>query len=123
MTLATELVDWRRFATPTQLMAFVGLVSREDSSDTTEVRGAITKAGNSQCRHVLVQAAWAYRHAPRVGAALARRQRGQPAAVITMRGKRNTGCTSSISDSAYRKRGGRWRWWRWRASSSGFCGP
>jgi transposase len=83
VTLATELVDWRRFAKATQLMAYLGLVPREDSSATSERRGAITKAGNRHCRHVLVQAAWAYRHAPRVGAALARRQQGCPPAVIT----------------------------------------
>jgi transposase len=83
VTLTTEVVDWRRFAKPTQLMAYLGLVPREDSSDKTERRGTITKAGNSHCRHVLVQAAWAYRHAPRVGAGLARRQRGQPPTVIS----------------------------------------
>jgi transposase len=83
VTLATEVVDWRRFRKPTQLMAYVGLVPREDSSGTTERRGPITKAGNRHCRHVLVQAAWAYRHAPRVGTALARRQRGQPPLVVT----------------------------------------
>ena len=83
LVLATELVDWRRFGKPTQLMAYLGLVSREASSGDHEHRGPITKAGNSHCRHVLVQAAWAYRHGPAVGAALARRQRGQPAAVIT----------------------------------------
>jgi transposase len=83
VTLASEVVEWRRFNKPTQLMAYVGLVPREDSSADTERRGPITKAGNSHCRHVLVQAAWAYRHAPRVGQALARRQRGQPPAVIT----------------------------------------
>ena len=83
VTLMTEVVDWRRFGKPTQLMAYLGLVPREDSSADTERRGPITKAGNSHCRHVLVQAAWAYRHAPRVGQALARRQHGQPPAVIT----------------------------------------
>lgn len=36
----------------------------------------MTKMGNSHCRHVLVQAAWAYRHPPRVGPALKRRQPG-----------------------------------------------
>lgn len=83
VTLSTEVVDWRRFAKPTQLMTYTGLVPREASSDKTERRGAITKAGNSHCRHVLVQAAWAYRHPPRVGAALARRQRGQPPTVLS----------------------------------------
>jgi transposase len=83
VTLTTEVGDWRRFAKPTQLMAYVGLVPREDSTGSSERRGPITKAGNAHCRHVLVQAAWAYRHAPRVGAALARRQRGQPPHVIS----------------------------------------
>jgi len=104
MTLVTELVDWRRFAKPTQLMAFVGLVPREASSDATEVRGPITKAGNSYCRHVLIQAAWAYRHAPRVGAALARRQQGHPPAVITQAWKAQHRLHKLYQHLAYRKR-------------------
>jgi len=64
-------------------MAYLGLVPREDSTGARERRGSITKAGNRHCRHVLVQAAWAYRHAPRLGAALARRQRRQPAVVVS----------------------------------------
>jgi transposase len=83
MVLATELVDWRRFETPGQLMAYLGLVPREDSTGARERKGSITKAGNRHCRHVLVQAAWTYRHKPRVSQALAERQRGQPARVIT----------------------------------------
>ena len=83
VTLATEIVDWRRFAKATQLMAYVGLVPREASSGGTERRGPITKAGNRHCRHVLIQAAWAYRHAPYVAVGLAQRQRGQPPDVIT----------------------------------------
>jgi len=82
VTLMTEIVDWRRFAKPTQLMTYVGLVPREDSSGASERRGAITKAGNAYCRHVMVQAAWTYRLPPRVGAPLRRRQHGQPADVI-----------------------------------------
>ncbi len=82
VVLATELGDWQRFTTAGQLMAYVGLVPREDSSGPRERRGSITKAGNAYCRHVLVQAAWAYRHPPTVGAALRTRQRGQPAAVV-----------------------------------------
>jgi transposase len=54
MVLATEIVDWRRFQRPTQLAAYLGLVSREDSSGPRERKGSITKAGNSHCRHVLV---------------------------------------------------------------------
>ena len=42
----------------------------------------ITKAGNSRCRHVLVQAAWQYRTHPRLSIALQQRQLGQPPEVI-----------------------------------------
>ena len=82
MVLATELVDWRRFETPRQLMAYLGVVPREHSSGDRERRGSITKAGNSHCRHVLMQAAWSYRRPPQVGLPLAARQRGQPPSVI-----------------------------------------
>ena len=83
MTLATEIGDWRRFERPTQLMAYLGLVPSEHSSGGREHKGPITKAGNSRCRHVLVQAAWKYRHRPAVGVDLKKRQSGQPADVIT----------------------------------------
>jgi len=76
-----ELVDWRRFASPRQLMASLGFVPREHSSGARARRGSITKAGNAHCRHVLVQAAWSYRLHPKIGPALAMRQRGQPASV------------------------------------------
>lgn len=82
LVLATEIVDWRRFENPRQLMAYLGLVPREHSSGDRERRGAITKAGNTHCRHVLVQAAWAYRYRPLVSAHVKQRQVGQPAAVI-----------------------------------------
>jgi transposase len=82
MVLATEIFDFRRFESPRQLMAYVGLVPSEDSSGERERRGSITKAGNTHCRHVLVQAGWSYRHRPAVGVPLKKRQRGQPPQVI-----------------------------------------
>lgn len=82
MTLLTEIGDWRRFERPGQLMAYLGLVPSEHSSGERQQRGPITKAGNSRCRHVLVQAAWKYRYRPAVGKELKRRQRGQPPEVI-----------------------------------------
>jgi transposase len=82
MVLATELVDWRRFDSPRKLMSYLGFVPREDSSGAREHRGSITKAGNAHCRHVLVQAAWAYRHQPKIGVALKARQCGQAGPVI-----------------------------------------
>lgn len=83
MVLATEIVDWRRFERPAQLACYLGLISREDSSGDRVRLGSITKAGNSHCRHVLVQAAWSYRHRPQTSVDLKRRQAGQPPAVIT----------------------------------------
>ena len=83
LVLGTEIRAWRRFAKGTQLMAYVGLVPREDSS-AEEHRGSITNMGNSHCRHVLVQAAWAYRHPPRVGQALTTRQAGVDPQVIAL---------------------------------------
>jgi transposase len=82
MVLATEIGDWRRFENPRQLMAYLGLVPTERPSGATERRGSITKAGNSRCRHVLVQAAWIYRRRPAAGGALRRRQAGQPPRVV-----------------------------------------
>jgi transposase len=83
MVLATELGDWQRFGRATELMAYVGLVPREDSSGPRERKGAITKAGNSHCRHVLVQAAWSYTRRPRApGRRLAERRAGQPATAL-----------------------------------------
>jgi transposase len=83
MVLATEIVDWRRFDRPAQLACYLGLVSREDSSGDRTRLGSITKAGNTHCRHVLIQAAWSYRHRPQTSVDLKRRQAGQPPAVIT----------------------------------------
>ena len=82
MVLATEVGDWRRFDHVEALMAYFGLVPSEHSSGDRRHLGAITKAGNSHCRHVLVQGAWSYRHRTALGTALRARQRGQDPAVI-----------------------------------------
>lgn len=82
MVLVTETGDFRRFRSPRDLMSYYGLVPSEHSSGGRERRGSITKTGNSRCRHVVVQAAWAYRHRPAVGWTLKRRQAGQPPGVV-----------------------------------------
>ncbi|HEY5062193.1 MAG TPA: IS110 family transposase [Gemmatimonadaceae bacterium] len=82
MVLATEVGDWRRFGSPRELMAYLGLVPSEHSSGPRTRRGGITKAGNSRCRHVLVQAAWACRRRPAIGLELRERQHAQSALVI-----------------------------------------
>ena len=63
-------------------MAFVGLVPSEHSSGEQRRQGSITKVGNSHVRRLLVESAWHARRRPKVGYELARRQRGQDAAVI-----------------------------------------
>ncbi len=80
-TLIAELGDVTRFASPRQLMAHLGLVPSEASSGATVRRGAITKAGNSLARAVLLEAAWCYRLPAGVSIGLRRRQEGLPRAL------------------------------------------
>jgi transposase len=82
MILIAEIIDFQRFPSPRELMAYLGLVPSEYSSGGKERRGALTKAGNSHARRVLVEAAWHYRHRPTAGGVLAQRSQGQPAAII-----------------------------------------
>jgi len=82
MVVVSEVWDIRRFATAEALMSYIGSVPSEDSSGGRERRGSITKTGNAYCRRVLVEAAWHYRHRPRVGPGLRKRQRSQPADTI-----------------------------------------
>jgi transposase len=82
LILLAEVVDFQRFRRPRELMAYLGLVPSEYSSGDTHRRGALTKAGNSHARRVLVEAAWHYRHRPTLGPALAHRSQGQPDAIV-----------------------------------------
>jgi transposase len=82
LALVTEIGDFDRFTTAEQFMAFVGLVPTEHSSGEKRRQGSITKVGNSHVRRLLVESAWHARRRPKVGYELARRQRGQDAAVI-----------------------------------------
>lgn len=103
MVLATELVDWRRFERPGQLAAYLGLVPTEHSSGSRERRGSLTKAGNSHCRHVLVQAAWSYRHRPQISDHLRQRQRGQNPSIITHAWKAQQRLHKRYNHLSYRK--------------------
>ena len=59
--LVAEIGDFHRFANARQLMAHLGLTSSERSSGAKTLRGAITKAGITRARRVLVEGAWTYR--------------------------------------------------------------
>lgn len=82
--LATELHGVERFGTPRGLMAFVGLVPSEASSGEKQRRGAITKAGNSHVRRLLIEAAWHARHKPAIPPALRERREGQPPQLVAL---------------------------------------
>jgi len=73
-TIVAEVGELSRFARAPQLTGYSGLGAREDSSGDRRRRGGITKTGNAHLRRVVVEAAWAYRHRPAVGAALRKRQ-------------------------------------------------
>jgi transposase len=73
MTVMAELGDITRFDSPSQLMAYLGLVPSEYSSGKSKRRGGITKTGNGHVRHVLTESAWCYRFQARRTAHLQRR--------------------------------------------------
>lgn len=87
MIVLAELHDFRRFTSPRDLMSYLGLTPSEYSSSDRKRRGAITKAGNSHVRRVLVEAAHNYRFKPAVKGTLKQRREGQPAAVIAIADK------------------------------------
>jgi transposase len=74
VTITAEVGELSRFVKPRQLMGYSGAVASEDSSGQRTRRGGITKAGNAHLRRVIVEAAWAYRYRPAVGATLRKRQ-------------------------------------------------
>jgi transposase len=80
--LVAEIGDITAFKHPKQLASYLGLVPSEHTSGTKRRQGAITKAGSSHARRLLVEAAWHYRRAPRASETLRRRQAGQPPAAI-----------------------------------------
>lgn len=80
--LLAELGDLSRFDHPRQLTAWLGLTPSEHSSGQRRKLGSITKAGNGHARHLLVEAAWSYRHPAKVSPAIQKRHEGLPKAII-----------------------------------------
>lgn len=78
MTILAETCDFERFGDASSYMAFTGLIPSEHSSGASRHQGSITKTGNRHVRRVLVEAAWAYRHAPAVRGRLRERLQGAP---------------------------------------------
>jgi transposase len=65
-TVLSVTGDLRRFPTPTEFSGYTGLVPSEHSSGNNVKRRGITKAGNTELRRVLIQAAWCYRFPARI---------------------------------------------------------
>ena len=78
ITVVAELGDLTLFDNPRQLAAFVGLTPSEHSSGPKRRLGAITKAGNSRARRVLIEGAWSYRFPAKVSAEIQTRIEGLP---------------------------------------------
>src|SRR4051812_3022744 len=81
VTFVAEIGDVRRFETPRQLMAYLGLVPSERSTGAQVWRGSITKAGNTRARRVLIEGAWTYLSPPRRSRPLQVRQESLPTVV------------------------------------------
>ena len=83
VTIASELGNVSsRFESARKLMGYSGAFPSENSSGNRIRKGAITKAGNAHLRRIVMESAWCYRHLPRVGEKLRKRQQGIPAEII-----------------------------------------
>ena len=70
MLLIAEITDFRRFASPRALMAFLGLIPSENSTGEKRRGGPITKAGNPRCRTQLIESVQQYMKRPVIGAVM-----------------------------------------------------
>ena len=82
LTLIVEAQDFRRFDRASKFMSFTGLVSSEYSSGERIRRGAITKAGNTHIRRILIEAAWNNRGSNVASRELLARRKGGSAEVV-----------------------------------------
>ena len=92
LAIIVEIGDFKRFAKPEKLAAFVGLVPSENSSGDKQQRGSITKAGNTHVRRLLVESAQSYTRGA-IGyksKELKRRQNGNTPQVVAYADKANT---------------------------------
>lgn len=84
ISLLAEIFEFGRFATPRELMSYLGLTPSEDSSGEKRRRGGICKTGNTRARRLLTEAAWHYRHAYKVSRALQQRRLEQPTWAVAL---------------------------------------
>jgi transposase len=77
MILVSELGEIHRFDHPRQVMAYLGLVPTENTSNDKRRQGGITKCGNAHARWLLIECAQHYVTPPKVSKELSKRQEGQ----------------------------------------------
>jgi transposase len=87
VTLVAEMGDLTRFESPRELRQFMGLSPSEYSSGEPRRQGAMTKAGHTHARRVLVEGAWAYRSPAKISRHWPRRLDHQPNVIQDMRWK------------------------------------
>lgn len=88
MVFLTELGDLSRFPSPHQLMAYLGLIPKvHQSGDSGNRSKGITKSGNSNVRHVLIQSAWKYCTRHTTGYTLLQKQKELPAWAVEQASK------------------------------------
>jgi transposase len=87
---AAEIGDFKRFAHPRALMAFLGLVPSEHSSGNKQRRGPITRTGNKHVRQIAVETAWNNRFVVRTSKIIEARRQGLSAEIraIAEKGER-----------------------------------
>jgi len=76
-----ELGDLRRFDHPRKLMAYLGLVPKENSSGDNRKQGALTKCGNTRARRLLIEGAQTYKYKANISTEIQKRQEGLPKTV------------------------------------------
>jgi transposase len=87
VTRVAAMGDLTRFESPRELLKFLGLIPSEDSSGAHRRQGAMTQAGNTHARRVLVEGAWAYRSPAKVSRHLPRRLEKPPQVIQDIRWK------------------------------------
>ena len=97
MGICAEVGQFERFDHPDSLAADLGIVPSENTTGQQRRQGAITKAGSTHARRLLIEAAYHYQRHPAAGEKLQRRQEGQPAHIV------------NIAWRAQRRLNARWR--------------
>jgi transposase len=90
VTWVAEIGDFKRFAHPSALMAYLGLVPSESTTGTKRRQGGITRTGNKHVRQSAIESAWNNRHPARTSKIIEARRQGLPAEVraIAEKGER-----------------------------------